>query len=302
METAAVVTPPPAAKLTAGRTAPGSRGTPGHVESAAADRAVRTAGFGRSLWPQNDPKARTVRGLGHPQPPRYLSPPAARRLLTESREKSHEERVVAAGKARHGQSRRSRGILPMVLVGYAAPQAPPPGQVPDRDLSESRWTFALVVLHATVTDRQGAWSPIWASRISQVYENGVPQHIQLFKNEDIPVAVGLVIDHSSSMRPKIAEVTAAARAFVRSSNREDQMFVVNFNEVASLGCPPLSGSPIAPPNSNAPSGPRQPEARRLFMTPSPRGWSNYERSRDKKVLIVVSDGGDNASQRSLIKS
>ncbi len=96
----------------------------------------------------------------------------------------------------------------------------------------------LVVLHATVTDRQGSLVSNLGEQDFQVYENGVPQHIQLFKNEDIPVAVGLVIDHSTSMVPKLPEVTAAARAFVRSSNREDQIFVVNFNEIASLGLPP----------------------------------------------------------------
>ncbi len=94
-----------------------------------------------------------------------------------------------------------------------------------------------MVLHATVTDRQGSLSPNLGEQDFEVYENGVPQRIQLFKNEDIPVTVGLVIDHSTSMRPKIAEVTAAARTFARSSNPEDEMFVVNFNEIASLGLP-----------------------------------------------------------------
>ena len=81
-------------------------------------------------------------------------------------------------------------------------------------------------------------SPIWASENFAVYENGVPQHIRLFTNEDIPVTVGLVVDHSTTMRPKIAEVTAAARTFVHSSNREDEMFVVNFNEKRLAGPAP----------------------------------------------------------------
>ena len=108
---------------------------------------------------------------------------------------------------------------------------------PDPDSFRISVDVPLVVLHATVTDRQGSLVTDLGEQDFQIYENGVPQRIQLFKNEDIPVAVGLVIDHSSSMSPKIAEVTAAARAFVRSSNREDQMFVVNFNEIASLGLP-----------------------------------------------------------------
>jgi VWFA-related protein len=158
----------------------------------------------------------------------------------------------------------------------------------------------LVVLHATVTDRQGGLVSNLTEQDFQVYENGVAQRIQLFKNEDIPVAVGLVIDHSTSMRPKLTEVTTAARAFVRSSNREDQIFVVNFNEVASLGLPPS----IRFTDSSA-------ELEYAISDESARGQTAlYDAiakaleqletaSRDKKVLIVVSDGGDNASRRTL---
>jgi VWFA-related protein len=157
-----------------------------------------------------------------------------------------------------------------------------------------------VVLHATVTDRQGSFVGNLAEQDFQVYENGVAQRIQLFKNEDIPVAAGLVIDHSTSMGPKLAEVTAAARAFVGSSNRDDEMFVVNFNEIASLG---LRRS-IRFTDSTA-------ELQNAIADESARGQTAlYDAiamgleqlqaaTRDKKVLIVVSDGGDNASRRKL---
>ena len=58
-----------------------------------------------------------------------------------------------------------------------------------------------------------------------------------FSHEDIPVTVGLVIDNSGSMGPKRADVIAAGLAFARSSNPQDQMFVVNFNEGVSFGLP-----------------------------------------------------------------
>src|ERR1043166_3078148 len=61
--------------------------------------------------------------------------------------------------------------------------------------------------------------------------------MRLFRHEDIPVTVGLVVDHSGSMRPKLTEVIAAARTFVQSSSPEDQMFVVNFNEKVTMGLP-----------------------------------------------------------------
>ena len=159
---------------------------------------------------------------------------------------------------------------------------------------------SLVVLHATVSDRKGGFVSNLGEQDFEVYEDGVPQRIRLFRNEDIPVTVGLVVDHSTTMRPKLAEVTAAARTFVRSSNPEDEMFVVNFNETVSLGLP----GTIRFTNSTA--------ELENAITASPTGGQTalYDAiakaleelqagSRDKKVLIVVSDGGDNASARSL---
>ena len=68
-----------------------------------------------------------------------------------------------------------------------------------------------------------------------VYEDGVRQTLRLFSHDDAPVAVGLVIDHSGSMRHNIPEVTSAARTFIQFSSKEDQMFVVNFNEHVNPG-------------------------------------------------------------------
>ena len=157
-----------------------------------------------------------------------------------------------------------------------------------------------MVLHATVTDRQGGFVSDLGEQDFEVYENGVPQRIRLFKNEDIPVTVGLVVDHSTTMRPKLAEVTAAARTFVRSSNREDEMFVVNFNEIVSLGLPRTirftdSTAELENAIATAPAGGQT----ALYDAIAKALEELQAGSRDKKVLIVVSDGGDNASARSL---
>ena len=143
-------------------------------------------------------------------------------------------------------------------------------------------------------------SRIWAQQDFEVYENGVPQRIRLFKNEDVPVTVGLVVDHSTTMRPKLAEVSAAARTFVRSSNREDEMFVVNFNEIVSLGLPSTirftdSTAELEHAIAAAPAGGQT----ALYDAIAKALEELQAGSRDKKVLIVVSDGGDNASTRSL---
>src|SRR3954463_3880154 len=82
----------------------------------------------------------------------------------------------------------------------------------------------LVVLNATVRDQKGRVAPDLLQQDFEVFEDGVRQGIRLFRHEDIPVTVGLVIDHSGSMRPKLASVIAAARTFVQSSSPEDQMF------------------------------------------------------------------------------
>ena len=191
-------------------------------------------------------------------------------------------------------------LLLIVLMGYTGDQAPP--APPDRDSGPLRISVdvALVVLHATVSDRQGGFVSDLGQRDFEVYEDGVPQPIRLFKNEDVPVTVGLIVDHSTSMGPKMQEVTAAARAFVRSSNREDEMFVVNFNERVYLGLPDA----IRFTDSSAELGAA------IVATPTrgmtalydavARGLEGLQAgSRDKKVLIVVSDGGDNASSHSL---
>ena len=191
-------------------------------------------------------------------------------------------------------------LLLIALMGYDGHQAAPAPQ--DRDSESVRISVdvALVVLHATVSDRQGGFVSDLGKRDFEVYEDGVPQPIRLFSNEDIPVTVGLVVDHSTSMGSRIAEVTAAAQAFVRSSNREDEMFVVNFNERVSLGLPGTIGFT----DSTAELGDAIAAAPTRGMTALydavAKGLEGLQvGSRDKKVLILVSDGGDNASTRSL---
>ena len=191
-------------------------------------------------------------------------------------------------------------FLLIAVVSCAGQQAPPASQ--DRDPESFRISVDvnLVVLHATVTDRQGGFISNLGEQDFEVYEDRAPQHIRFFSSEDIPVTVGLIVDHSTSMRPKIAEVAAAARTFVRSSNPQDEMFVVNFNERVSLGLPAAirfsdNSAQLEDAIGSAPS---------LGMTALydaiARALEQLQAgSRDKKVLIVVSDGGDNASTHTL---
>jgi VWFA-related protein len=158
---------------------------------------------------------------------------------------------------------------------------------------------AWVVLHATVSDRKGGLVSDLGEPDFVVYEDGVPQRIRLFSNEDTPVTVGLVVDHSSTMRPKLEEVIIAARTFVRSSNPEDEMFVVNFNEKVSLGLPSTlrftsSTAMLEYAIANDPIGGQT----ALYDAIIKALEELQAGSRDKKALIVISDGGDNKSARS----
>jgi Ca-activated chloride channel homolog len=157
-----------------------------------------------------------------------------------------------------------------------------------------------VVLHATVQNHKGAPVSGLGKDDFQIFEDGVLQPIEFYSHEDIPVTVGLVLDNSGSMGPKRAEVITAAMAFARSSNPQDQMFVVNFNEFVSLGLPanmPFTDqtaqlqAALARFNANGETALY--DALALALEHLKKG------NRDKKVLIVVSDGGDNASKHKL---
>jgi len=188
----------------------------------------------------------------------------------------------------------------ITLLARAAPPASPARQETDSGPMRISVDVALVVLHATVTDRQGSVVSNLGRQDFEVHENGVSQRIQLFKNEDIPVTVGLVVDHSTTMERKLPEVTAAAQAFARSSNREDEMFVVNFNEKVSLGLPSTARFTNSAAEIERAIAAKPTEGETALYDAIAKGLEELQAgSRDKKVLIVVSDGGDNVSAHSL---
>ena len=100
----------------------------------------------------------------------------------------------------------------------------------------------LVVLPVRVTDSNGTFISGLSLQNFRVYEDGRLQKITFFQQEDAPVSVGLVVDHSRSMGPKLPEVAAAVSAFAQSSNPQDEMFVVDFSDAVSIE--PLGGKPF----------------------------------------------------------
>jgi Ca-activated chloride channel homolog len=154
----------------------------------------------------------------------------------------------------------------------------------------------LVVLPVTVTDRHGRFVSGLTESDFRVYENGQLQSVTDFSHLDVPVTVGLIVDSSGSMQGNRPEVAEAAKDFLSSSNAQDQIFVVNFNEHVRFGLPP--DTPFTNKVSDLEAA--------VFRGPSTGLTALYDAvaaglkqlakgANEKKALIVISDGGDNAS-------
>lgn len=158
----------------------------------------------------------------------------------------------------------------------------------------------LVQLQVRVTDSQGRTVPGLSKDAFQLFVDGAAQPIKDFRGEDAPVTAGIVIDNSASMAPKQKEVIAAALAFARSSNPKDQMFVVHFNGRARLGLPagkPFTGdvSELETAIANFELGGTTALYDALTYAESQFEGAGYPR----KVLLTITDGGDNSSKSTL---
>jgi VWFA-related protein len=159
----------------------------------------------------------------------------------------------------------------------------------------------LVVLPVVVTDKQGRYVSDLPGERFTIFDNDRRVPIELFTNEDTPVTVGLIIDASGSMRPKIGEVIAASLRFARLSNPQDELFAVRFNDdVQDLGpgAPFLLAGDLTGLETAVSS--IHPDGRTALYDGLMDGLDHLATgSRARKVLIVVSDGGDNASDATL---
>ena len=181
------------------------------------------------------------------------------------------------------------------LWGQATAPSKPADQVVDSP-TVFRIETRLVVLHATATGRDGKLVLDLPQRAFHVYENGVEQNLNAFRNEDVPISLGLIIDSSASMQDKRDRVNAAALALLEASNREDEVFLINFSENPSLdvdytGDLATMKKGLARIHSNGGTA----------MRDAIRAGIEHlkDRKKDKKVLLVVTDGNDNASVESL---
>jgi VWFA-related protein len=182
---------------------------------------------------------------------------------------------------------------------------PPPPTAPDSSKSQSgskiQVDVNLVVLHTTVLDDRGKFVEGLAQDNFRVYEDKAEQKLSVFKREDIPVSMGLVIDNSGSMRDKRPRVNEAAITLVQNSNPQDEAFVVNFNDDFYLDLDKDFSSSV-------------PELKEALERIDARGSTALydaligsldhlkKGKKEKKVLLVVTDGEDNTSRSSLEKT
>ncbi len=157
----------------------------------------------------------------------------------------------------------------------------------------------LVVLPVSVLDKAGKLVTDLQQKAFKVFENGVEQPIKIFRREDVPISLGIIIDNSGSMREKRQKVEAASLDLVKASNPQDEVFIVNFNDDAFLDVPLTSDikkmeDGVARIDSRGGTAMR--DAIDMSMT-----YLKKEGHRQKKVLLVITDGNDNASNINLEK-
>jgi Ca-activated chloride channel family protein len=158
----------------------------------------------------------------------------------------------------------------------------------------------LVPVPVTVTDRDGNFVSGLTAKNFEIIDNGQSQAITFFEQQDTPVTVGLLIDHSGSMGPKLSAVAAAISSFAQSSNPQDQMFVIDFGDTVSIGL--FDGQSFT-------NDPAQIEhaitsvwarGRTALYDAIAEGITHLKLGKwNKRALIIVSDGGDNASHYKL---
>lgn len=157
----------------------------------------------------------------------------------------------------------------------------------------------LVVLHASVVDRNGRLVTDLPQSAFTVYENDVEQKVKIFRREDVPVSLGLIIDNSGSMADKRRDVEAAALTLVKNSNPQDEVFIVNFNDEAYLDVDFTSDIKKLEEGLTRIDS-RGGTAMRDAISMSIDHLLEKGK-RDKKVLLVVTDGNDNTSSTTLEK-
>src|SRR5580658_2507693 len=182
------------------------------------------------------------------------------------------------------------------LVRAQQPKPAPPAPA-DQETAIFTADTNLVVLYASVVDKNGKLVTNLPQSAFKVYENTVEQPLKTFRHEDVPVSMGIIIDNSGSMRDKRARVAAASLALVKASNPDDEEFLVDFNDEPYLDQDFTSDTKKleqALDHLDSRGGTAMRDAISLSID-----HVKQKGKRQKKVLVVVTDGNDNTSNITL---
>jgi len=189
------------------------------------------------------------------------------------------------------------GILLSSFVLLAQDRSQPQKSDKDKGYTLSVETLE-VQLPISVLDKEGRPVNGLTKDHFQIFEDKIQQTIKTFKHEDIPLSIGLIIDNSGSMRNKRERVNSAALAFVRESNPDDETFIVNFDDSAYLE-QDFTGSIgdliDALDNIDARGETALYDAVYLSADHVKAG------KKDKKALLLITDGEDNVSKYGINK-
>jgi Ca-activated chloride channel family protein len=156
-----------------------------------------------------------------------------------------------------------------------------------------------VTLHVSVVDKSGKLITNIPRSAFKVYEDNVEQPIKLFRREDVPVSMGILVDNSGSMNDKRSRVAAAALTLAKESNPDDEVFIVNFNDDPYLDqafTHDVKKLEEALSRIDARGG--------TAMRNAINGALDYMKTDaklDKKVIVVVTDGNDNSSAETTLE-
>jgi Ca-activated chloride channel family protein len=159
----------------------------------------------------------------------------------------------------------------------------------------------LIVLHVTVEDRKGTYVSGLPKDAFTVLDNGSPQEVQFFSAADTPATIGLIVDNSTSLMSKREMVVAAAIGFTETSNADDELFVLAFNEhVSEVWKPRVIGATDLVSMRATLLGGIAARGMTALYDAVTAGLQRLASGRHtRQVLVVISDGSDNASATTL---
>lgn len=194
---------------------------------------------------------------------------------------------------------RATASIAILVAGSVSLFASNPPTTQDRPTFKSN--SELVVMHVSVRDRSGRYVTGLTQDAFTVIDDGKPQSLEMFSAEEVPATVGFLIDNSNSMRPSRDRVIASAVEFAKHSHPQDEIFVLTFNEAVQPAWGPRVVSDTEPSEfAAAMSTAIVARGMTAIYDGIVGGLARLDQAKHtRQVLIVVSDGGDNASKAKL---